>query len=396
MGEGIVRDAYDERPFPPRNPDDEAKRLIKSDYGNFRIINGVFWGGRKAMNGFRALDAGCGTGDAVIYLATELQGTDAEIVALDISERTLDIVRKRAEKRGLKNIRYVHASIADLGKLGLGRFDYIICTSVLPHLDDPEGGMRLLSDSLKEDGGMLLQVYAKYGKFPINLVQEICRIVNKGEPDIRKKHGNALRIIEALPKEHPFRKIEGYSEDPYDFTVEDHTRQFSVRELYEFVEGANLDVARFKDFPLYSPAHYGCTLEAVRALPKKEQEAVAELLNGRIMRHILYAIRKGKALPEPSPDDERLVPEYKFEGQEIPDLKEGEAAMFRTKEYLEPVKIGPDGCLIMRLVDGKRSVGEILDEAAMRSKRAREDVKRDWLGIFGATSGSDFIILKLP
>jgi ubiquinone/menaquinone biosynthesis C-methylase UbiE len=60
------------------------------------------------------LVAGGGTGSALLYLAEQLRHTDAQLVYLDFSWKSLDIARQRAQLRGLRNIRWVHNSIENI------------------------------------------------------------------------------------------------------------------------------------------------------------------------------------------------------------------------------------------------------------------------------------------
>jgi len=67
--------------------------------------------------GYRVLVAGGGTGSALLYLAEQLRHTDAQLVYLDFSWKSLEIARQRAKLRGLKNIRWVHNSIENIASI---------------------------------------------------------------------------------------------------------------------------------------------------------------------------------------------------------------------------------------------------------------------------------------
>ncbi len=58
--------------------------------------------------------AGGGTGSALLYLAEQLRHTDAQLIYLDFSWKSLDIARQRAQLRGLGNIRWIHNSIENI------------------------------------------------------------------------------------------------------------------------------------------------------------------------------------------------------------------------------------------------------------------------------------------
>jgi 2-polyprenyl-3-methyl-5-hydroxy-6-metoxy-1,4-benzoquinol methylase len=65
-----------------------------------------------------------------------------------VSSASLAIAKKRAEIRGLTNIAWIHDSLLNLGRLGLGKFDYINCVGVLHHLENPDDGLRALLEVL--------------------------------------------------------------------------------------------------------------------------------------------------------------------------------------------------------------------------------------------------------
>jgi SAM-dependent methyltransferase len=162
-----IRRQYDAYPYPPRDPADEAKRLITGSPSHLLEINHFLFAGRRDFAWpFRALVAGGGTGDATVMLAQQLADAHAaaEVVYLDIAKSSLAIAEARVRARGLANVRFVQGSLLDLPALGLGRFDYIDCCGVLHHLEDPKAGLVALAAALADDGGMGLMLYAPFGR----------------------------------------------------------------------------------------------------------------------------------------------------------------------------------------------------------------------------------------
>ena len=138
-----VQAQYEALPYPARDPADETKRLARTWLDDLPMLNHYGFAGRRSFQkGFRVLVAGGGTGDGTIFLAEQLRNSDAEVVHLDFSSASLEIARRRAEVRGLTNIRWIHDSLLNLPRLGLGKFDYINCAGVLHHLADPDEGLR--------------------------------------------------------------------------------------------------------------------------------------------------------------------------------------------------------------------------------------------------------------
>ena len=162
-----VRAQYEALPYPPRDPRDEAIRLVTGTPSHVLEINHYLFSGRlNFMRPFRALVAGGGTGDACIMLAQQLvdRRCPGEVVYLDLSAASRQICEARAKARGLRNIQFLTGSLLDLPSMPIGEFDYIDCTGVLHHLPDPAAGMRALASVLQSDGGMGVMLYGEYGR----------------------------------------------------------------------------------------------------------------------------------------------------------------------------------------------------------------------------------------
>ena len=148
-----VRAQYEAFPYPMRDPQDEHQRLIVGSPSHLLEIDHYLFAGRRDFTQpFRVLVAGGGTGDATIMLAQQLadRRCPAEIVYLDLSSASRAVCEQRAQIRGLRNIRFMTASLLDLPSMGLGRFDYIDCTGVLHHLPDPT--LAAICESVRSPG----------------------------------------------------------------------------------------------------------------------------------------------------------------------------------------------------------------------------------------------------
>ena len=73
------------------------------------------------------------------------------------------IAKKRVDLLGLRGITWINDRIENIPLLDLGgKFDFIETSGVLHHLEDPQDGLKILSNVLKENGGMSLMVYGRW------------------------------------------------------------------------------------------------------------------------------------------------------------------------------------------------------------------------------------------
>jgi SAM-dependent methyltransferase len=120
----------------------------------------------------RILIAGCGTGrDAAIH---SVRFPGASITAVDISRTSLAYASIKAKELGLGNLAFVHGDILDLGRMGQ-TFDYICCTGVLHHMENPVAGWRVLRDLLNPGGLMRIGLYSRAGRKAVAAAQDAAR-----------------------------------------------------------------------------------------------------------------------------------------------------------------------------------------------------------------------------
>ena len=107
-------------------------------------------------SGDTAVDVGCGPGFMTLP-AAELVGPDGRVFAVDIKERMLDLVSKRAAEAGLDNVTTVFnagegISVPD------GVADFALCGLVLHYCPDEAGREALVRDigRMMKPGGRVL------------------------------------------------------------------------------------------------------------------------------------------------------------------------------------------------------------------------------------------------
>jgi SAM-dependent methyltransferase len=389
-----VRSQYEALPYPPCNPQDDHQRLVKTWLEDLPMINHYCFAGKQSFqNGFRALVAGGGTGDATIFLAEQLRATDAEIVHLDMSQASIALAQERAQIRGLSNIRWVHDSLLNLPGLGLGRFDYINCSGVLHHLADPDLGLKALRSVLKTGGAIGLMVYASTGRTGVYQMQALMRLVNGagGERlDEQRKIANTRDLLASLPPSNWFMRSEELHHDHkagdagiYDLLLHSQDRSYSVGELFDWLgdraDGAGghglhlafTDVQRGRS-PYLPHMVLGrkppAMAAALRQLPRRQQYEMAELMIGDIIAHTLY-LTHDAACTAPYGDAD-YVPFFFHEpltgeiAAQVFGSNRGQPFVLQHQHSGVSVAVNPGkyGAKILRLTDGQRSFGEIFEQ----------------------------------
>ena len=154
----------------------------------------------------RVLVAGCGTGQHPLSTATRIAG--ARVTAVDLSRASLGRAAREAERRGVRNVRFVQADILALDGLGAlepGPFDLIESGGVLHHLADPEAGLRSLLAHLAPHGLLRLGLYSERGRADVIAARELAR--ERGWTDDAAGIRRARQEILALPEDHPARGL---------------------------------------------------------------------------------------------------------------------------------------------------------------------------------------------
>jgi len=152
-----VQSQYEENPYPRwkdigfNTASSYQQALIK----NFPQLNLSHWQGKQKLN---VLVAGCGTGRQAIRLASYFN--DLNIVAIDLSGRSLAYAQQQANKYKVENIQFIQADILKFSDFPM-LFDVIECSGVLHHMEDPEQGLQSLSSLLSPTGVMKIALYSE-------------------------------------------------------------------------------------------------------------------------------------------------------------------------------------------------------------------------------------------
>ena len=243
----------------------------------------ILWPDRPQNAELDILIAGCGTNQAaqIAYM-----NRAAKVVAVDVSQPSLDHEKFLKEKYGLKNLELKLLPIEEIPSLNQ-KFDLVMSTGVLHHMDSPKVGMKALADVMRPDAVAAIMLYARYGRAGVELMQAVFR-----EMGLRQDEESLQMVKAAVASLGPSHPLQGYiSIAPdlnFDAGVVDtflHGRDvsFTVDDCLDLVQSAGLE---FQDWLLKSP-YYPPTLTepgnefyaAVNQLPAEKMWSVMERIN---------------------------------------------------------------------------------------------------------------------
>ena len=405
-----LADQYEAYPYPRRDPRDEARRLIVGSPSHLLEIDyWVFGATRPASRPLNALVAGGGTGDATIMLATHLarQGRTGTVTWLDRSSASRKIAQDRAQARGLTNIVWEQRSLLELAGSGLGPFDYIDCCGVLHHLPDPRAGLEALLSVLAPGGGLGLMVYAPHGRTGVYMVQEALRLLAPPDQPPQQRLDAARRVMRHLPDTQWLKHnrifddhINGGDAGLYDLLLNPRDRAYTVPDLDALLGAVGLRAACWVEPLRYDPVPLlpDPKLRAlVAAMTPVQRAALAEALAGNMAMHIVYCTRTGEAWDRADPFVPDAVPVIReWTAEDFAKFIGADGTMIANLDGLRvPLVLPPLALAILRLVDGRRSVGQIA--AALAQRGIKPDAfDKAWRQTFTALERLNRVLLAAP
>ena len=403
------RAQYEALPYPPRDPRDEAIRLITGTPSHILEINHYLFAGRlKFIRPFRALIAGGGTGDACIMLAQQMadRRCPGEVVYLDISTASRQICEARAKARGLRNINFVTASLLDLPSMPIGQFDYIDCTGVLHHLPDPAAGMRALASVLAPEGGMGVMLYGEYGRSGVYPLQEMLRTLAPLTMAIEDRLAMAKRLIRFLPTTNLFRRnpylndhVTGGDSGLYDLLLHSCDRAFTVPDIGSMADDAGLRVVAFLEPVRYEPSTYmsdPIISRQASSLPLMERAAFAERLAGNLRTHVFYATRAGFDTVA-RPEDTSAIPVLRdMDAQKLAaGLQPGTPLIANLDGFPWRAQLPPLAARIVAQIDARKTVAEIYTSLGAQGGLPQwEDFYTQFEDLYVKLNGVNHLLLR--
>ncbi len=344
------------------------------------------------------LIAGCGTNQAAVFAYMNPQ---ANVVAVDVSQPSLDHEQYLKEKHGLWNLELNLLPIEELATLGRD-FDLVVSTGVLMVMADPVAGLKSIAGRLRPDGVAAIMIYAKYGRIGIDMLSSIFRDLGLGQNQA------SLQIVKEtmamLTRDHPLQSYRDMvPELEYDTALVDtflhgRDRNYTVDETLDLIAAAGLEFqswffkAPYYPHDLLTPRN--SFYQMLNTLPQRKIWSVMERIGTRNACHFFTACRPDR------PKDTYLI-DFSSSGwlEYVPVMRMrcGLAGneIFRSDFRM---RLDPQQLQFVREVDGGKTIREIVATVAAASgaqPAVRADMESFAHRLFEALWRLDFLGMAL-
>ncbi|MCP4150944.1 MAG: class I SAM-dependent methyltransferase [bacterium] len=188
--------------------------------------------------------AGCGTNQAVF---TALKFPQSEVLATDLSIESLKSSEESAKQLGVTNLILEEKSINKVEYRD--KFDYIICTGVIHHNDDPRIALEKLSAALKQNGILELMVYNYYHMLIEESYQKAIRMLCRDEPvnDLQLLLSTTKKLIANFPVQNLMANFLSRLKNAHDdaevadILLQPVLRSYTIESFDEMITGSNLE-----------------------------------------------------------------------------------------------------------------------------------------------------------
>lgn len=252
-----VANLYNTYPFPP----DPLSDLEPPGYNwrwSWTSAYSFCTGIAPKTQEIRILDAGCGTGSSTDYLIH--LNPEAEVTAIDLSEKALEVAKERCRRSGVidkhnKPVEFLQLKLEEATELE-GEFDFINCVGVLHHLPEPEAGIQALAEKLKPGGILHIFVYAELGRWEISLMQKAIALLQgnrrgdykDGVKVGREIFANLPENNRVLQQEKKLWSLENHRDESFaDMYVHPQEIDYNIETLFDLIDASGLEFVGFSN-----------------------------------------------------------------------------------------------------------------------------------------------------
>jgi len=191
--------------------------------------------------GKRVLEIGCGIGTDTINFARN----GAQVTAIDLSEKSLEMAGTRAEVFGLSDrIRFFHGSAEQLEQVVPPEpFDLVYSFGVIHHTPHPERVLAQLKNYVRPGSTVKIMVYHRYswkvlwilmtyGKCQFWKLTELVARYSEAETGCPVTYSYSKSELRALMERSGFRVKEVQAEHIFPYRIQDYVQYRYIKEWY--------------------------------------------------------------------------------------------------------------------------------------------------------------------
>ena len=231
------------------------------------------------------LIAGCGSDQAAILAKCN---PNHNFIGIDLSENSLKHEKKLIEENKIENLKLHHNDFRAVKFKK--KFDYIISSGVIHHLDDPGTGLKYFNQNLKDEGIIYIMVYGDKKSYATNQVKKLLKKLNlKQNQDSIDFVMNTINKLNNLHPAKIFANTEikqdlTHPSGVVDFFLHKKENFFSIKDFIKLLDKNKLIIKNFANgrlkpltkFFTDAPLHIK---EKINSLPIEDKLEISQILN---------------------------------------------------------------------------------------------------------------------
>ncbi len=231
------------------------------------------------------LIAGCGSDQAAILAKCN---PNHNFVGIDLSENSLKHEKKLIQENKIDNLKLYRNDFRSVKFKN--KFDYIISSGVIHHLDDPGTGLKYFNENLKDEGVIYIMVYGDKKSYATNQVKQLFKKLSLKQN--QESINFVMNTVNRLNNLHPakiFVETEikqdlSHPSGVVDFFLHKKENFFSIKELVKLLNKNKLIIKNFANgrvkpltkFFTDAPLHIK---EKINSLSIEDKLEISQILN---------------------------------------------------------------------------------------------------------------------